>query len=61
MVQMSKLTQLREAWEAKGNPPCDHPKVDKEYHLGMQTGDKACLVCGESWWPGPPPTSRGDE
>jgi hypothetical protein len=29
MVQMSKLAQLREAWIAKGNPPCDHPETDK--------------------------------
>jgi hypothetical protein len=44
---MSKLVDLRNQWEAKGNPPCDHPTVDKEYDLGGQTGDLACTVCGE--------------
>jgi hypothetical protein len=49
MVQMAKVAELIEAWQAKGNPPCDHPRVDKEYHLGSATGDDACLVCGASW------------
>jgi hypothetical protein len=46
VVQMTAVAKLREAWAAKGNPPCDHPRVDKEYYLGSQTGDKVCLVCG---------------
>lgn len=54
MVQAQKLSQLKSEWEAKGGPPCDHPNVDKEYHLGAQSGDYGCLVCGEC--PVDPPT-----
>lgn len=49
MVQMSKVAALAAAWRAKGNPPCEHPRVAKEHHLGADTGDVACLVCGASW------------
>ena len=61
MVQLSKVRELIKAWEAKGNPPCDHPKTDREYYLGAHTGDDACLVCGASWPSGqkPPPESQG--
>src|SRR6476646_1880594 len=45
MVQMNDAQKLREAWIAKGDPPCDHPETDVEYHLGSQTGDVACMVC----------------
>jgi len=46
VVQTEKLVVLRRAWAAKGNPPCDHPIVDREYYLGGDTGDYACTVCG---------------
>ena len=49
MVQMKKLAALRRAWEAKGNPPCDHPNLDKEYDLGGDTDAKGCLTCGASF------------
>lgn len=49
MVQNAEVNRLRQAWEAKGDPPCDHPEVAVEFYLGSKTGDYACLVCGESW------------
>lgn len=49
MVQMDKVAKLRAEWIAKGDPPCDHPRVDKEHYLGTGTGDEACLICGRSW------------
>jgi hypothetical protein len=33
----------------EGNPPCEHPEIDKEYYLGSDTGDVVCKVCGETW------------
>ena len=45
-MQSSKAAQLRRAWEAKGNPPCAHPGVEKEYDLGADTGDEVCTTCG---------------
>jgi hypothetical protein len=48
-MQMAKANELREAWAAKGNPPCEHPSLDKEYHLGSDTGDVVCASCGECW------------
>lgn len=63
MVQVSKVSDLLAAWEAKGNPPCDHPSIDREYYLGSHTGDDACLVCGASWPSGKKPgqTDKGKE
>lgn len=55
MVQLTKVREIREAWEAKGSPPCDHPSTDREYYLGSHTGDDACLVCGDSWPSGQKP------
>lgn len=49
MVQMEKVPEIRREWEAKGNPPCDHPVTEREYYRGSDTGDMVCLVCGESW------------
>ena len=43
---MDEAARLREAW---GGKPCPHPKLVKEYHLSMQTGDYACIQCGESF------------
>ena len=45
-MRPSKSEQLRKVWEAKGNPPCDHPSVDRELRGGYDTGNKVCLVCG---------------
>jgi hypothetical protein len=48
-MQMAEAARLQEAWAAKGNPPCDHPQLVKEYYLGTQTGDKVCTTCGEDF------------
>jgi hypothetical protein len=53
-MQMDDAAALKRAWEAKGSPPCEHPQLDKEYHLGAQTGDVVCMTCGESWWDADP-------
>lgn len=50
-MQMEKAAQLRKLWKAKGNPPCNHPDLDKEYYLGADTGDYVCTTCGESFAP----------
>ena len=47
-----ETTRLQEAWKAKGSPPCDHPRKEKERLNGMQTGDKVCTTCGEEFWAG---------
>ena len=47
-MQMREAMRLRRAWEAMGNPPCEHPDVDKEYYLGADTGDEVCTTCGEA-------------
>ena len=39
-MQMDAAARLNKAWVTKGNPPCDHPNVDKEYYLGADTGDE---------------------
>lgn len=39
--------KLRQAWEARGNPTCDHPQVVQERaQRGTRTGDYFCTVCG---------------
>jgi hypothetical protein len=50
-MQMDKARRLRAAWEKKGNPPCDHPNLDKEYMAGYDTGDKICTTCGKCFTP----------
>ena len=42
-MQISDGAQLRKEWASKGNPPCDHPGVDKEYSRGSDTGDEVCM------------------
>lgn len=56
---MSEFNRLALEWKRKGSPPCDHPRRDKEYHLGADTGDRGCLVWGETWWHNdePPPAA----
>ena len=61
-MQSSKAAQLRQSWEAKGNPYCGHPYVDKEYDLGADTGDEVCTKCGAAAPRGTlqvPPRPRG--
>ena len=49
VIQVGDTTKLMKTWKEKGNPLCGHPDTDKEYYLGMSTGDDVCLVCGEAW------------
>ncbi|MFI8297273.1 hypothetical protein ACIGCZ_15170 [Streptomyces nigra] len=48
-MEMEEATRLQKAWEAKGSPPCDHPRKVKEYVRGMKTGDLVCADCGEDF------------
>jgi hypothetical protein len=49
-MQSDRGNRLRKAWAEKGNPPCDHATLDKEYYLGADTEDLICTTCGETWW-----------
>ena len=44
-MQMLEAAALNKAW---GTKTCEHPALDKEYHLGAATGDYACTTCGET-------------
>jgi hypothetical protein len=60
-MQAKKAAKLHKEWVEKGNPPCDHVNLDKEYDLGADTGDLVCTSCGETWWrnnPNRPTTDR---
>lgn len=50
-MEMKEVQKLIEAWQAKGDPPCDHPTLAKERYLGSSTGDKVCTTCGEDFTP----------
>lgn len=43
---MEDADSLYREWLRKGNPPCDHPNVEREYYLGSHTGDERCTTCG---------------
>ncbi|MEH7374467.1 hypothetical protein [Neobacillus drentensis] len=45
-MQNSAARELKEEWKEKGNKPCSHPQIVKEYILGSQTGDYVCSTCG---------------
>jgi hypothetical protein len=45
-MQMKDASRLQKEWENKGNPPCEHPYVEREYDLGSHTGDDVCTICG---------------
>lgn len=49
-MQIKGVQELQREWKEKGNPPCNHPNIDKEYYLGAQTGDYYCVICGETRW-----------
>jgi hypothetical protein len=41
--------EMREAYRRqlkRGDRPCTHPNVEREYYLGSHTGDSVCTVCG---------------
>jgi len=44
-MQMLAAAKLREAW---GDKPCDHPRIEQEYHFGANTGEYVCTTCGEA-------------
>lgn len=46
-MQMDDAEKLRAEWEAKGNPPCEHPQIVREFYRGTATGDKVCTTCGK--------------
>ncbi|MES9778960.1 hypothetical protein [Bacillus velezensis] len=48
MIKLSpeEIDEIAKEWENKGNPPCDHSQIGREYTLGAHT-DYACLQCGE--------------
>lgn len=54
---MSEVARIAAAWERAGRPYCDHSRKEREYDLGADTGDWACLGCGVTWARGsePPP------
>lgn len=56
-MQMIEAQRLRDAW---GEKPCDHPKLEREYYLGVSTGDYVCTQCGKTGW-GPNWPSRERE
>ncbi|MCL2484373.1 MAG: hypothetical protein FWD89_04795 [Firmicutes bacterium] len=47
-MQVREAMALQKAW---GDKPCSHPRFEKEYNLGSQTGDYVCTTCGESFSP----------
>lgn len=44
-MDMIAAMELRKEW---GNKPCNHPSLEKEYHLGAGTGDYVCTQCGQT-------------
>jgi hypothetical protein len=57
-MQEEKGAKLRKEWAEQGNPPCNHPRIDKEYHLGADTEDRICTTCGKTWWRNDPDLPR---
>lgn len=58
-MQASDAMRLQREWEAKGSPPCDHPRVVEEFYLGSRTGDRVCTTCGDDISPGTQKTNAG--
>jgi hypothetical protein len=50
-VQLEDLPEIVRRYVAAGSPPCEHKERAKEYYLGSQTGDRACLNCGNMFTP----------
>lgn len=49
LVQFAEANKIEARWIAAGSPYCEHPNIDKEYDLGMDSGDKRCLSCGDTF------------
>ena len=47
-MQSERAKRLEWDWKAKGNSPCEHPQLEKEYLAGLDTGDLLCSSCGET-------------
>lgn len=47
-----KLEEANERKENWGIRPCKHERLEKEYYMGAQTGDKVCVTCGSTFWMG---------
>ena len=46
-MTIEEAAALRQAWKAKGNPPCDHVSVAMERTAsGYLTGKFVCRTCG---------------
>lgn len=41
------MNSFNVASEVDGQSGCEHPRVEREILLGMDTGDKICVQCGE--------------
>jgi hypothetical protein len=55
-------TEIRRNWEARGRPPCDHSRTERDTFAGADSGDRVCLACGETWYlRNTPPPWLGDE
>ena len=46
-MQSKDAQKLR---KARGNKPCSHPHLEKEYYLGSKTGDLVCTTCGMDFY-----------
>lgn len=47
-MQTEQAARLRQDW---GDKLCRHPRFEKEYYLGAQTGDYVCTTCGRDFSP----------
>jgi hypothetical protein len=46
----SYAAQIRRDWEARGRPPCDHMRTERDTFAGADSGDRVCLGCGATWY-----------
>jgi hypothetical protein len=45
-----QLNEARELQRMRRGIPCKHHEIEKEYHLGTDTGDYVCTTCGQAGW-----------
>ena len=38
---------LRQRWVERGDPECDHQRIEPETYEGTDTGDDVCTTCGK--------------
>ncbi len=46
-MQLKDAAELRKKW---GSKYCNHPSVQPEYCMSMDTGDVVCEQCGQTFW-----------